>query len=143
MPCCGRSCYPGGHPRTSAAAQTAPEVLSSSSWKRSSNREQMFSVATGNHCLLRYMAGYVAKASDAMQFSKHQSLGEGHWRQAYRLLCKKSPTEQEMLMEFSGLRHGETHILWGRYLRADPRQQGQQQLHTAISCISASSTPSR
>ena len=57
----------------------------------------------GNHCLLRYVAGYVAKASDAMQFSKHQSLGEGHWRQAYRLLCKKSPTEQEMLMEFSGL----------------------------------------
>ena len=57
----------------------------------------------GSHCLLRYVAGYVAKASDALQFNLKQLEGESTWRQAYRLLTKKSPTEQEIIMEFAGL----------------------------------------
>ena len=63
----------------------------------------------GTHNLLRYVAGYVSKASDALQFSREQAHRAGtptdtsKWRQTYRLLCKKSPMEQEMVMEFAGL----------------------------------------
>ena len=77
--------------------------------------EELFSsradvqVGDGTHNLLRYVAGYVSKASDALQFNREQAHHAGtpsessKWRQAYRLLCKKSPMEQEMLMEFAGL----------------------------------------
>eukprot|EP00439_Symbiodinium_sp_Y106_P039165 s2340_g4.t2 len=58
----------------------------------------------GSHCLMRYVAGYVAKASDALQFvAKANRDDNTNWRQAYRLLSKRSPTEQEMTMEFAGL----------------------------------------
>ncbi|CAE7285846.1 Usp17le [Symbiodinium sp. KB8] len=58
----------------------------------------------GSHILLRYVAGYVAKASDALQFQAKQSNDvDSTWRQTYRLLCKKAPTEQEIIMEFAGL----------------------------------------
>ena len=58
----------------------------------------------GSHCLMKYVAGYVLKASDALQFISHQVTDEDtRWRQAYRLLCKRSPTEQELVMEFAGL----------------------------------------
>ena len=58
----------------------------------------------GSHALLKYVAGYLTKASDALQFQTKQAQSDqSHWRQAYRLLAKKSPMEQEMLMEFSGL----------------------------------------
>ena len=63
----------------------------------------------GTHNLLRYVAGYVSKASDALTFSREQAHQPGtpsessRWRQTYRLLCKKSPMEQEILMEFAGL----------------------------------------
>ncbi|CAE7241020.1 pif1, partial [Symbiodinium sp. CCMP2456] len=63
----------------------------------------------GHHNLLMYVAGYVSKASDALTFYAPQATREGSaqetskWRQTYRLLCKKSPMEQEMLMEFAGL----------------------------------------
>ena len=61
----------------------------------------------GTHVLLKYVAGYLAKASDALQFQAKQAqhagkLG-GEWRQTYRLLSKRSPMEQEMTMEFAGL----------------------------------------
>ncbi|CAE7439739.1 UBP23, partial [Symbiodinium pilosum] len=77
--------------------------------------EELFSsradvqVGDGAHNLLRYVAGYVSKASDALQFSREQAHHAGtptdtsKWRQTYRLLSKKSPMEQEMLMEFAGL----------------------------------------
>ena len=77
--------------------------------------EELFSsradvqVGDGTHNLLRYVAGYVSKASDALQFSREQAHHAGtptdasKWRQTYRLLSKKSPMEQEMLMEFAGL----------------------------------------
>ena len=58
----------------------------------------------GTHCLLRYVAGYLTKASDALQFQAAQAeSNHTQWRQAYRLLSKRSPTEQEILMEFAGL----------------------------------------
>ena len=58
----------------------------------------------GNHNLMKYVAGYLAKASDALQFVSKQTANEDtKWRQAYRLLCKRSPTEQEIVMEFAGL----------------------------------------
>ncbi|CAE7394315.1 pif1 [Symbiodinium pilosum] len=71
--------------------------------------EELFSsradvqVGDGAHNLLRYVAGYFSKASDALQFSREQAHHAGSptetskWR-------KKSPMEQEMLMEFAGLR---------------------------------------
>ncbi len=61
----------------------------------------------GSHVLLKYVAGYLAKASDALQFQAKQARAEGeqasHWRQTYRLLSKRSPMEQEITMEFAGL----------------------------------------
>ena len=63
----------------------------------------------GSHNLLQYVAGYVSKASDALSFSHRQAQQQGtseeqsKWRQSYRLLCKKSPMEQEITMEFAGL----------------------------------------
>ncbi|CAE7809429.1 pif1, partial [Symbiodinium necroappetens] len=58
----------------------------------------------GTHCLMQYVAGYLLKASDALQFlSKQVDDQDTQWRQAYRLLCKRSPTEQEIIMEFAGL----------------------------------------
>ena len=63
----------------------------------------------GHHNLLQYVAGYVSKASDALSFSHQQAHKDGtaaeisKWRQCYRLLCKRSPMEQEVTMEFAGL----------------------------------------
>ena len=61
----------------------------------------------GSHVLLKYVAGYLAKASDALQFQGKQARAEGQqagqWRQTYRLLSKRSPMEQEITMEFAGL----------------------------------------
>ena len=63
----------------------------------------------GSHNLLQYVAGYVSKASDALSFSHPQAHRDGtpeeqsKWRQTYRLLCKRSPMEQEIVMEFAGL----------------------------------------
>ena len=65
------------------------------------------------HNLLRYVAGYVAKASDCLRFQKGDE-GRGapaetsRWRQVYRLLCKPSPLEQELAMYFAGLPMVET-----------------------------------
>ena len=63
----------------------------------------------GHYNLLKYVAGYVTKASDAMKIFSKQSTNQddpaekSRWRQIYRLLCKKSPMEQEIAMEFAGL----------------------------------------
>ncbi|CAE7342621.1 unnamed protein product, partial [Symbiodinium sp. KB8] len=63
----------------------------------------------GSHNLLQYVAGYVSKASDALSFCHPQAQRDGtveeqsKWRQTYRLLCKRSPMEQEIVMEFAGL----------------------------------------
>ena len=65
------------------------------------------------HNLLRYVAGYVAKASDSLRFQKGDE-GRGapaetsRWRQVCRLLCKRSPLEQELAMYFAGLPMVET-----------------------------------
>ena len=65
------------------------------------------------HNLLRYVAGYVAKASDSLRFQKgDEARGApaetSRWRQVYRLLCKRSPLEQELAMYFAGLPMVET-----------------------------------
>ena len=58
----------------------------------------------GNYVLMRYVAGYVSKASDALKFRATEAASSmSTWRQVYRLLCKKSPLEQELIMEFAGL----------------------------------------
>ena len=59
----------------------------------------------GSHVLLKYVAGYLAKASDALQFQAKQACHENDscWGQAYRLLAKRSPMQQEITMEFAGL----------------------------------------
>ena len=60
----------------------------------------------GSHVLLRYVAGYISKAPDALQFKCYQAAAHqdfSQWRQTYRLLAKKSPMEQELIMEFAGL----------------------------------------
>ena len=65
--------------------------------------------SASSHCLLRYVAGYVSKASDALQFTRREASGgaqageESRWAQVYRLLCKRSPLEQEMCLEFACL----------------------------------------
>ena len=62
-----------------------------------------------DHLLLKYVAGYTAKASDALHFHRREAQGQGspneqsHWAQIYRMLCKNSPLEQEMAMEFACL----------------------------------------
>ena len=58
----------------------------------------------GSAVLLRYVAGYVTKASDALTFKQKEYLQEGStstWRSVYRLLCKKAPLLHEMTMEFA------------------------------------------
>ena len=57
----------------------------------------------GSHCLLRYVTGYVSKASDALAFKSKESHGQSHWRQVYRLLCKRAPLLPEMTMKFATL----------------------------------------
>ena len=62
-----------------------------------------------DHLLLKYVAGYTAKASDALHFHRQEAQGQGNqdeqsqWAQIYRMLCKNSPLEQEMTMEFACL----------------------------------------
>ena len=57
----------------------------------------------GSACLLRYVAGYVSKASDALAFKSKEWQGQSTWRQTYRLLCKRAPLQPEMAIEFAGL----------------------------------------
>ena len=62
----------------------------------------------GKHNLMRYVMGYVQKASDALSFKTAEARGQNvpeqsTWRTTYRLLCKKAPLEQEMALEFAGL----------------------------------------
>ncbi|CAJ1334390.1 unnamed protein product, partial [Effrenium voratum] len=59
------------------------------------------------HCLLRYVSGYVSKSSDALEFKRKEwSAAQGvpltHWRQTYRLLCKQAPLEPEMALHLAG-----------------------------------------
>ena len=60
----------------------------------------------GGHCFLRYVTGYVAKASDALVFKSKEWAeqdrlgGTSQWRQIYRLLIKRAPLEPEMAIEF-------------------------------------------
>ena len=59
--------------------------------------------------LLRYVAGYVAKSSDALNFKSKDNKMDGNaemntrWRQTFRMLCKRSVTEQEIALDFAGL----------------------------------------
>ena len=70
--------------------------------------------STGEHCMLRYVTGYVPKASNALRFgARDNNQGQGHIRRhVYRLMCRKSPMEQEMVMEFAGV-----HIVVSSFLR--------------------------
>ena len=54
------------------------------------------------HCLLRYVAGYVAKSSDCVSFSAPADASSA-WRQVWRLLQKVSPLWQELALEFWAL----------------------------------------
>ena len=64
---------------------------------------------SGEHCLLSYVTGYAAKASDALVFKAKENTTTGsaasqsRWRQIYRMLCKRAPLEQEMALEFATL----------------------------------------
>ena len=65
-------------------------------------------VGKGDICLLRYVTGYVAKASDALQFKTREadagnSWDKASWRQIYRMMCKKAPLEPEIVMELAGV----------------------------------------
>ena len=61
------------------------------------------------HCLLRYVTGYVAKASDSLKFKSHEPKGVGcaehltRWNQIFRLLCKRTLMWQEIALDFAGL----------------------------------------
>eukprot|EP00973_Karenia_brevis_P001212 166386-Karenia_brevis.AAC.1 len=63
----------------------------------------------GEHCLLAYVTGYTAKASDALVFNKQEATASGtpasqsRWRQVYRMICKHAPLEQEMALDFASL----------------------------------------
>ena len=63
----------------------------------------------GEHCLLRYVTGYVSKASDALNFKANVAAESGDatsgasWRQIYRMLCKNAPLQQEMAVQFGGM----------------------------------------
>eukprot|EP00972_Heterocapsa_arctica_P088274 13016719-Heterocapsa_arctica.AAC.1 len=63
----------------------------------------------GEHCMLRYVTGYVSKASDALVFKTKEAAESGgtmhgsSWRQIYRMLCKSAPLQQEMAVQFAGL----------------------------------------
>jgi len=61
----------------------------------------------GEHCLLRYVTGYISKASDALQFKANVAAESGEaasassWRTTYRMLCKSAPLQQEMALQFA------------------------------------------
>ena len=61
----------------------------------------------GEHCLLSYVTGYVSKASDALTFKMKEAQSGGNvmedkrWRQVFRMMCKKTPLEPEMALEFA------------------------------------------
>ena len=56
---------------------------------------------TGHHCLLRYVAGYISKASDALD---PPAVGNtSAWRQVFRLLSKSCPLWQEIGLELAAL----------------------------------------
>ena len=54
------------------------------------------------HALLRYVSGYVSKASDSLSF-KVTSTDASSWRQIYRLLLKHAPLWQELAIDFWAL----------------------------------------
>lgn len=65
----------------------------------------------GGQCrkaLLNYVTGYVTKASDSLKFRSKDRRDVGGqeadsiWKQIYRMLCKRSPLEQEMAMDMAG-----------------------------------------
>ena len=65
----------------------------------------------GHHCLLQYVAGYVAKSSDALPLPDADATSA--WRQVYRMLSQSCPLWQEMAIELSALplvRHSFTAI---------------------------------
>ena len=59
----------------------------------------------GSHCHLRYVTGYISKASDALSFKmkEYRQVDTTHWRQTYRMMCKKAPLLPEMALEFAGM----------------------------------------
>ena len=63
-------------------------------------------VQAGNseHCLLRYVVGYVSKASDSLTFTTPMdATSTSSWRQVWRLMQKLRPLWQEMALDFWGL----------------------------------------
>ena len=60
---------------------------------------------SGSAGLLKYVTGYVSKASDALTFKQKAYLDKDSttWRQVYRLLTKRAPLCPEMAVDFAGL----------------------------------------
>ena len=62
----------------------------------------------GQHGLLSYVTGYVSKNSDALSFtmvvvqSGANMVEKKWWRQMYRMMCKKTPLEPEIALDFAG-----------------------------------------
>ena len=58
-----------------------------------------------NHCLLRYVAGYVSKASDCMLLPTltPERSSSASWKQVFRLLSRRTPMWQELALDFAGL----------------------------------------
>ena len=55
--------------------------------------------------LMQYVTGYTSKASDALQWKAVEygrNLYEHKWLTTYRLLCKRSPCQPEMFIDFYG-----------------------------------------
>ena len=64
--------------------------------------------SNGSALLLRYVAGYLSKASDALHYTAEDKTAPSKtpaaiWRTVFRLLARKSFTEQEMAVEFASL----------------------------------------
>ena len=62
----------------------------------------------GSALLLRYVAGYLSKASDALHYTPQDKTAPSKtsaaiWRTVFRLLSRKGFTEQEMAVEFASL----------------------------------------
>ncbi|CAE7621665.1 Usp17lc [Symbiodinium sp. CCMP2592] len=78
----------------------------------------------GRHNLMRYVMGYVQKASDALSFKTSEACSDSTtWRTTYRLLCKKAPLEQELALEFAGLSMVRHSFLGANYYAPIPGSQ--------------------
>ena len=107
---CWLQMLPGRHP--SELTGRSKQKHSSAFVKMLESSFDCSADAQGGEChnnLLKYVTGYVAKASDALQFRSKDRQDPGNqqanssWRQIFRLLSKRSPMEQEIAMDMANL----------------------------------------